>query len=99
MYLDEEIALEWAHIAHFYRAFYVYKYATGLIAASALAEGILSQGQPAVQRYLEFLSGGSSTDPISLLQQAGVDFSLQPAAMDAAFHTFQQMLDELEQLL
>ena len=98
MYLDEEIALEWARIPHFYRAFYVYKYATGLIAASALAEGILSQGQPAVQRYLEFLSGGSSTDPISLLQQAGVDLS-QPAAMDAAFHTFQQMLDELEQLL
>jgi len=98
MAIDPEIALEWARIPHFYRAFYVYKYATGFIAASALAKNILEQGQPAVDRYLEFLSSGGSADPITLLQRAGVDITkVEP--MDGAFAIFRDMLSQLEALL
>ena len=69
MVIDEEIALEWARIPHFYSSFYVYKYATGFAAAAALARQILDQGQPAVERYLDFLSSGGSDYPIELLKK------------------------------
>lgn len=72
---DEQIGIEWARIPHFYRSFYVYKYATGITAAVAIANKILAEGEPAVKRYFEFLSGGCKTDPVSLLKIAGADLS------------------------
>lgn len=95
--LDEEIALEWARIPHFYYGFYVYQYATGLSAALALSKQIQSEGAPAVERYLRFLSGGSSRSSIDLLREAGVDMT-SPAPIQAAMDTFDQLLDELEAL-
>jgi oligoendopeptidase F len=73
--VDEQIAMEWARIPHFYRSFYVYKYATGFSAAISLSRQILKEGEPAIQRYLEFLGGGGSDYPINLLRKAGVDMS------------------------
>ncbi|HHT64051.1 MAG: oligoendopeptidase F [Bacillota bacterium] len=98
MKVDEEIALEWARIPHFYNAFYVYKYATGFSAASALAEGILEEGQPAVDRYLEFLKGGSSDYPLNLLKKAGVDMS-DPQPVVQALQVFEEMLTEMEKIV
>ena len=96
--VDEEISVEWARIPHFYRHFYVYQYATGFSAAMALSERILKEGQPAVEDYLKFLSGGCSTDPVSLLKLAGVDMST-PQPVHAALELFGSLIDELEALL
>lgn len=96
--LDPEIALEWARIPHFYNAFYVYKYATGFSAAIAFARAILEKGEPAVARYLEFLSGGSSDYPIELLRKAGVDMET-PAPVRNALGVFSELVDRLEKLL
>ena len=96
--VDEEIAVEWARIPHFYRHFYVYQYATGFSAAMALSNRILKEGQPAVEDYLQFLSGGCSTDPVSLLKLAGVDMST-PEPVHAALELFDSLIDELEALL
>lgn len=95
--LDEQIALEWARIPHFYYDFYVYQYATGFSAAVALSERILREGEPAVRDYLAFLSGGSSKDPVSLLRGAGVDMS-SPEPVRLALRQFSDLVDELEQL-
>ena len=94
---DEEIALEWARIPHFFYNYYVYQYATGFSAAAALAERILTLGAPAVADYKRFLSGGCSTDPISLLKIAGVDMST-PEPVNAALKLFGELVDELESL-
>jgi oligoendopeptidase F len=94
--LDEEIAYEWARIPHFYYNFYVYQYATGLSAALALSRQIITEGQPAVERYLSFLSGGSSRSSIDLLRDAGVDMT-SPAPIQAAMDSFDALLDQLEQ--
>ncbi len=96
--VDEEIDLEWARIPHFYHAFYVFKYATGLSAAVALARGILEQGQPALARYLDFLKRGSSGYPLDLLRQAGVDMSSQEP-VNQALERFGQLLEEMEHSL
>ncbi len=96
--LDEEIAFEWARIPHFYYNFYVYQYATGLSAALALHSQIMEEGQPAVERYLRFLSSGSSKSSIDLLRAAGVDMA-SPAPIQAAMETFERLLDELETLI
>ena len=72
MVIDSEIDMEWARIPHFYSSFYVYKYATGFSAATALSKQILEEGTPAVTRYMEFLKSGDS-ELINLLQKAGVD--------------------------
>jgi oligoendopeptidase F len=90
--------MEWARIPHFYRAFYVYKYATGFSAATALAKGIQEEGQPAVNRYLEFLKSGSSDYPLNLLKKAGVDMTT-PEPIEAALKVFDQVVTELEELL
>jgi oligoendopeptidase F len=95
--LDDEIALEWARIPHFYYNFYVYQYATGLSAALALSKQILNEGQPAVDRYLKFLSSGSSRSSIDLLRDAGVDMT-SPEPIQAAMDRFDELMDELEQL-
>lgn len=95
---DPEIEIEWARIPHFYSAFYVYKYATGFSAAIALAGQILQEGAPAVERYLKFLSGGSSDYPIELLRQAGVDMET-PRPVREALKVFSGLVTRLEELL
>ena len=92
------VDLEWARIPHFYTAFYVYKYATGLSAAVALAEGILRHGRPALDRYLDFLKRGSSDYPLNLLRLAGVDMS-RPEPVNQALWRFGQLLEEMERSL
>ena len=95
--VDEQIAVEWARIPHFYRSFYVYKYATGFSAAISLSRQILEEGELAVQRYLEFLGGGGSDYPINLLRKAGVDMS-KPEPIVQAMAVFEELLSELEHL-
>lgn len=96
--IDERIALEWSRIPHFYSPFYVYQYATGYAAAASLARQILSEGEPARARYLEFLSSGGSDYPIELLKRAGVDMSgAQP--IEDVIKLFSSTLDEMEKLL
>ncbi|OUN01483.1 MAG: oligoendopeptidase F [Firmicutes bacterium ZCTH02-B6] len=94
---DDPIAIEWARIPHFYNAFYVYKYATGFAAATALGQAILEEGRPAVERYLNLLRSGSSDYSLNLLRQAGVDMT-KPEPILRVMDVFEQMLDELEAL-
>ena len=94
--IDERIDMEWARIPHFYNAFYVYQYATGYTAAIALSRGILSEGQPAVDRYIDFLTKGSSEYSIDLLKGAGVDMtSAEP--FEKAMAVFKDLLDKMEE--
>ena len=94
---DQEIALEWARIPHFYRSFYVYKYATGITAALAIAEKIASEGASAAERYFTFLKGGCSADPVSLLQGAGADLT-KKETFEAAMREFESALNAFEAL-
>ncbi len=98
MVIDEEIALEWMRIPHFYSEFYVYQYATGFSAAIALSNRILKEGAPAVEDYIKFLRGGSSATPIELLKIAGVDMT-SPEPVADALKLFSELVDELEELL
>ena len=98
MVSDEEIALEWARIPHFFYNYYVFQYATGFSAAVAIANRILKEGASAVADYKKFLSGGSSTDPISLLKIAGVDMST-PDPVNSALALFGELVDEMETLV
>jgi oligoendopeptidase F len=96
--IDSELELECLRIPHFYRAFYVYKYATGLSAAIALAERVLSGSKRELDDYLSFLKGGCSKYPLDLLRDAGVDMeSREP--VDAALAHFERLVGELESLL
>ncbi|WP_188455356.1 oligoendopeptidase F [Virgibacillus oceani] len=95
---DEEIGLEWARIPHFYYNYYVYQYATGFSAATALAGKILSGEEGAVDRYLDFLKAGSSDYPIEVLKKAGVDMTSKQPIL-AALDVFEEKLNELEQML
>lgn len=96
--VDDEIALEWARIPHFYYEYYVYQYATGFAAAIALSERILHGGQSAVDAYLGFLSGGCSKPPIELLQGAGVDMTTSEP-IDEALVMFSSLVDEMSNLI
>lgn len=96
--IDEEIGLEWARIPHFYYNYYVYQYATGYSAATALSKQILEEGQPAVDRYVEFLKSGSSDYPIEVLKKAGVDMNDKKVIEDAC-KVFEEKLNEMEALL
>ncbi len=98
MEVDEEIAIEWARIPHFYYDYYVFQYATGYAAAIALSRRILSEGEPAVKDYLGFLSGGCSKSPIDLLKGAGVDMT-GPQPVNDALALFGELLDEMESLM
>jgi oligoendopeptidase F len=98
MVLDQEIDMEWSRIPHFYSAFYVYKYATGFSAATALKEQILHGGTAALERYLEFLKSGSSDYPVNLLQKAGVDLN-SPEPVDTALKYFSRLLKEVEEII
>ena len=97
MVSDGAIALEWTRIPHFFYNYYVFQYATGFSAAVALANRILAEGESAVRDYKKFLSGGCSTDPISLLKIAGVDMS-SPEPVNSALALFGELLDEMEKL-
>lgn len=95
---DYEISTEWCRIPHFYSSFYVYKYSTGIISAINIANKILTEGEPAVKNYFKFLSGGSSTDPVSLLKLAGVDLS-EKQPFEFAMKEFENTLLEFEKLM
>ena len=98
MIVDDEIAMEWARIPHFYYNYYVFQYATGYSAAIAISRKILAEGESAVKDYLNFLSGGCSKSPIELLKGAGVDMT-SPAPVDEALQLFGTLLDEMEALM
>ena len=97
MVVDDEIAMEWARIPHFYYNYYVFQYATGYSAAIALSRKILAEGESAVKDYIGFLSGGCSKSPIDLLKGAGVDMT-SPAPVNEALALFGKLLDEMEAL-
>ena len=97
-FIDELIDIEWARIPHFYSSFYVYQYATGISAASALVQQILHEGKPAVERYLKFLSSGSSDYSIELLKKAGVDMT-SPEPIRQALALFESHLAQMEELM
>ena len=94
---DEEISYEWARIPHFYNAFYVYKYATGIISAISIAERIYTLGESAVKDYKKFLSSGGSGSPVELLKLAGVDLT-KPQAYELAMQSFKNALDEYDNI-
>lgn len=98
MEVDQEIALEWSRIPHFYTPFYVYQYATGFSAAIAISRKILAGEPGAVENYKKFLKGGSSLDPIDLLKLAGVDMT-SPQPVRQALETFEAYVEELEGLI
>jgi oligoendopeptidase F len=96
--IDDELALECFRIPHFYRAFYVYKYATGLSAAIALSQRVVNGGKKELDAYLSFLKGGCSKFPLDLLRDAGVDME-KPEPVDTALKHFGHLVDELDELL
>jgi oligoendopeptidase F len=96
--IDGELELECIRIPHFYRAFYVYKYATGLSAAIALSERVTTGGQKELNDYLTFLKGGCSKYPLDLLRDAGVDMET-PAPVNAAMKRFEELVGQLEELV
>ena len=96
--IDEELPLECMRIPHFYRAFYVYKYATGLSAAIALSQRVVNGGAQELEDYLSFLKGGCSKYPLDLLRDAGVDMET-PQPVDTALKRFEELVDELDSLL
>jgi oligoendopeptidase F len=99
MTVDYEEGLSWARIPHLFKYnFYVYQYATGFAAAFALTRNIKNEGRPAIERYLKFLSSGSSKYPIDILKDAGVDMT-KPDAVEALIKKANEYLDELEQLI
>ena len=95
---DEQIAYEWARIPHFYNAFYVYKYATGITSAISIVKRILTEGQLAVDDYFKFLSSGGCTDPVTILKGAGIDLTTD-APFKAAMEEFKNTLEEFKSLL
>jgi len=96
--LDDHIRREWMRIPHFYYNYYVYQYSTGISAAVALVENILSEGEPAAERYLDFLSMGSREYPLDLLERAGVDMA-SPEPIESALSVYDDYLDEMADLV
>ncbi|WP_299235336.1 oligoendopeptidase F [Natronomonas sp.] len=96
--LDDRIAREWMRIPHFYRAYYVYQYATGISAANAIVDRIATEGEPAAADYREFLRSGSREYPLELLETAGIDMS-SAAPVESAIGTYEEMVSEFESLL
>ncbi|MTI79949.1 MAG: oligoendopeptidase F [Firmicutes bacterium] len=97
MVIDENIDYEWARIPHFYNAFYVYKYATGISAATYLSQQIVDKGDSAVESYTQFLKSGGSDHPLELLKKAGVDMS-SPQPVQETLNLFKELLEEMEKL-
>ncbi|RPI64959.1 MAG: oligoendopeptidase F [Ignavibacteriales bacterium] len=98
MKIDEEESYTWARVPHFYYNFYVYQYATGFAASEALALKVKSEGEPAVQKYLDFLKAGSSDYPINILDKAGVNMNSQEPIL-AVTTKMNQIIDEIENLI
>lgn len=98
MLVDEDIKHEWSRIPHFYTSFYVYKYATGISAATSLATKMLTEGKPAVEKYLEFLASGCSQYSLDLLKRAGVDLTT-PKPIQDALNVFEATLNEMEKII
>lgn len=96
--VDDRIDMEWARIPHFYSSFYVYKYATGFSAATALSQQILNEGKSAVERYINFLKSGGSDYPIELLKKAGVDMTT-PEPVEQALAVFAGLIDQMESMI
>jgi oligoendopeptidase F len=96
--IDEQLKLECLRIPHFYHAFYVYKYATGLSAAIALSERVTSGGKKELNDYLSFLKGGCSKWPLDLLKDAGVDMA-RPEPVETALNYFERLVEELDELI
>lgn len=96
--VDERITREWMRIPHFYRPFYVYQYSTGISAAVALTNHILEEDKTAAEDYLNFLQSGSREYPLDLLRGAGVDMA-EPDPIESALSTYDDYLDEFEQLV
>jgi oligoendopeptidase F len=95
--VDEAIEREWMRIPHFYRAFYVYQYATGISAAAAVVDRIREEGESAAADYREFLRSGSREYPLELLRTAGVDMS-EPDPIEAAVDTYGGFVEEFRSL-
>ena len=98
MTIDERYAVEWAAVPHFYYDFYVYQYATGIVAANALAEAVTRGPSTAVDRYLTFLASGGSDYALNLLRKAGVDLETSEP-YDATFDAAERRLDQIEDLI
>lgn len=96
--VDDYIDIEWARIPHFYNSFYVYKYATGLSAATSLSNKVLKQGEPALNKYLNFLKSGGSDYPVELLKNAGVDMTSR-TPIEEALKVFEDILKQFEDLI
>jgi oligoendopeptidase F len=96
--VDDGVRVNWARIPHFYRAFYVYQYATGLSAAIAMARAIRDEGEPARQRYRQLLASGGRDYPLELLKEAGVDLT-SPAPIEAGLAEFEAIVSEMEQIV
>ena len=96
--MEWEIEMEWARIPHFYTPFYVYQYATGFSAAIAISSRILAGEPGIVEKYKEFLSGGSSMDCIDLLKICGVDMTVS-GPVENALQVFEEYLGELERIV
>ena len=96
--VDDEIAVEWAHIPHFYYNFYVYQYATSYTASCALSEQVLSGDRDALHRYLELLRAGGSDYPIALLKRAGIDMTTS-LPFDLTMAKMNRVMDEMESVM
>ena len=96
--IDDAARIRWARIPHFYRAYYVYQYATGISAAIAFASQIRDEGEPALERYLSLLRDGGSDYPLALLQKAGLDMT-SPEPVRAALREYDRVLGEMETII
>jgi oligoendopeptidase F len=98
MVIDREEQFTWARVPHFYYNFYVYQYATGFAASEVLAQKVLKEGQPSVEKYLNFLKSGSSDYSINILAKAGVEMD-SPEPIIAVTKKMNKLLDEAENLI
>ena len=96
--IDDEIRYEWMRISHFYRPFYVYQYATGLISALCIVSDIVSKKKDAVEHYIDFLKSGSSKKVLDILKMVDVDFTTK-TPFEKAFHLIEEKLEELESIV
>jgi len=96
--IDDGYALNWGRISHYYRTFYVYKYATSLCASTALAKSVLDDEEGSIEKYMQFLQSGGSDYPIEILKKAGVDMS-SPEPVEQAMQLFDSLVDQMEALL
>jgi oligoendopeptidase F len=92
------MGISWATFTHLFTPYYVYNYATGISAANALCEQVLSEGRPAAERYLSFLKAGDSLYPLDAIRLAGVDM-LSPEPIEAAFRVVTRVVEEIEALV